>query len=397
MAASEAGAAVAGGAPGARPPRLDALTALRFVAAVMVVSAHGADVYGAAVGRPLQFVLAGGLSFFFVLSGFVLAYNYPRLDRPGAVADFLVLRIARLWPLHAAGLLVFLALVPRHGWVAQGIDPLLAGVLNLSLLQAWVPIPGYASAFNGPTWTLSVDLFLYLLFPLLLAPFAAAPWRTWVACAAASVVCAVAAGMLPPPATAGLGDWNAHMLARFFPPARLMEFATGLLAARLFVEHGHRLPSGRAAATLLELAALAACALVLGRLHELLVVALPLGVGVADWIGQVGAAPLLALLIVVLAHGRGFVARALALRPAVHLGDLSYATYILHIPLLHVVIALALVARVGPLAAAALSWLALLLAAHLAWRSVELPARRAIVDAWRRRGATRAAAPASAD
>lgn len=381
----------------ARPRRLDALTSLRFVAALMVVSAHGAGVFGVAIDRPMQFVLAGGLSFFFVLSGFVLAWNYPRLDRPGAVADFLVLRLSRLWPLHAAGLVVFLLVVPRHGWVAGGIDPVVAAVLNVTLMQAWVPIPGYASAFNGPTWTLSVDLFLYLLFPFLLAPLRAAPWRTLAACAATSIGCAVVAGLLPQPATASLADWNAHMLARFFPPARLLEFAIGLVAARLFIDHGHRFPSGTTAATLVETAALAACAWVLANLHEGLVVALPLGVGVADWLGQVGAAPLLAWLIVVMAHGRGLVSRALSARPAVHLGDLSYATYILHIPLLHVVLALGVVAWAGNLAGAALAWLGLLVAAHLAWRWVEVPSRHALVGAWKRRRAKLDAVPAQAD
>jgi peptidoglycan/LPS O-acetylase OafA/YrhL len=363
----------------------------------MVVAAHGADVYGVAIGRSMQFVLAGGLSFFFVLSGFVLAYNYPCLDRPGARADFLVLRFARLWPSHVAALALFLAVVPRPGWLAAGVDPGLAAFLNAALLQAWVPIPGYASAFNGPTWTLSVDLFLYLIFPLLLAPFRAAPWRTWIACTAASVACAIAAGALPQPASASLTDWNAQMLARFFPPARLMEFATGMLAAKLFVEHGRRFPARTAGASALEIAAFAACALALAQLHRLLASALPLGVGVADWLGQVGAAPLLACLIVVLAHGRGAVARALSTRPAVHFGDLSYATYLLHIPVLHLVLAFALVPRLGAPAAAALSWFVLLVAAHAGWRLVERPARHAIVRAWMNRRRDRDASAACAD
>ena len=379
-----------------RPPRLDALTSLRFVAAAAIVVLHTGDLFTPAPGTTLVYALNGGLSFFFVLSGFVLAYNYPRLDAPGATATFLVLRFARLWPLHVAGFAAMLALSPPAAWVLPGIDPALAAALNLSLLQSWVPVPGYAVSFNGPSWTLSVDVFFYAAFPVLIVAMRRAPIAAFAVAVLTSLGCAWAAQALPAPASADLAAWNAHMLARFFPPARLVEFAAGMLAAHAFAAIRTR-PTGGMRATLAEVAALAACAAALAQLHGMLSLAARVGPGIADWLAQVAAAPVLAAALVVIARHAGAISRALSTRAAVHLGDLSYATYLLHMPLLHAIGWSALVASLGRPLAGAVFWLSLLVAAHLAWRWIETPARHAIVGAWKRRRTKVAAVPAQAD
>ncbi len=132
------------------PPRLDALTPLRFVAAAMIVVGHGATLFGFAPGPAALHAANAGVSFFFVLSGFVLAYNYPALADRGARQRFFAMRFARIWPLHAFTLLAVVVLLPRAVWVVPGVDPWLAGALSLLLLQAWVPVAGYAGAFNAP-------------------------------------------------------------------------------------------------------------------------------------------------------------------------------------------------------------------------------------------------------
>jgi peptidoglycan/LPS O-acetylase OafA/YrhL len=384
------------GADFARPPRLDALTSLRFVAAAAIVVLHTGDLFAPAPGTTLVYALNGGLSFFFVLSGFVLAYNYPRLDAPGATATFLVLRFARLWPLHVAGFAAMLALSPPAAWVLPGIDPALAAVLNLTLLQSWVPVPGYAVSFNGPSWTLSVDVFFYAAFPVLIVAMHRAPVAAFVAAVLVSLGCAWAAQTLPAPASSDLAAWNAHMLARFFPPARLVEFAAGMLAARAYASRPAR-PANGIRGTLVEVAVLAATAAALAQLHGMLSLAARVGPGIADWLAQVAAAPVLAAALVVIARRAGAISRALSTRAAVHLGDLSYATYLLHMPLLHAAGWSALVAALGRPLAGAVFWLALLVAAHITWRWIETPARRALVGAWRRRRERPVAAPAQAD
>ena len=102
----------------AAAPRIESLTPLRFFAAVLIVLHHGRE----------QFAIGQGVSFFFVLSGFILAYAYPRLEGHREVLTFLRARIARIWPAHGATLV--LAFV-RDGSLAsrsrQGERPGLLG------------------------------------------------------------------------------------------------------------------------------------------------------------------------------------------------------------------------------------------------------------------------------
>src|SRR5262245_5757928 len=75
---------------------LKPLTALRFFAAVVVIIGHAGNLFGlpAFLWQSTQAV-----AFFFVLSGFVLAYTYPNLEGVGSL-NFYWRRFARLWPLY---------------------------------------------------------------------------------------------------------------------------------------------------------------------------------------------------------------------------------------------------------------------------------------------------------
>ena len=75
---------------GMAPPKsLDALTGLRFIAAALIVIEHSA-VFGLQLP---EFEYNQGVSFFFVLSGFILAYTYPKVDDAGEAALFISHRI----------------------------------------------------------------------------------------------------------------------------------------------------------------------------------------------------------------------------------------------------------------------------------------------------------------
>ena len=378
----------------AYPPRLEALTALRFIAAVVVVVAHGAGEFGLMLPPAAIYGSAAALSFFFVLSGFILAWNYPVLHAPGARRRFLWLRFARVWPLHVFAIVVFVACAPRQVWVADGIDAVLALALHLTLLQAWIPVTGYVGAFNPVAWTLSVDVFFYLVFPWLLAPVRRAPWLALAAALAVSAAgpltadfFAAARSDLP------LHAFNPYALDRFFPPSRLVEFVLGMAGARAFVAWRRRLPAGRAASTLLEVVAIVAAILAIGSLQRAPYAARVVGPAVADWLAQVGAAPVLMALIVALAHGRGAIAAALAAPTAIRLGELGFAVYLLHLAVLFVVPWPRLTAAIGGVGSAAVFATALLGVAYVAWRFVEVPARQALVRIYERRAS--ASSPAS--
>ncbi len=104
------------------------------------------------------------MDLFFVLSGFILAYTYPRISGGGEALRVILYRIGRIWPLHLAMLLVFAALVfdpanPLH-------EPWRV-LCSVFLVQSWVGAYGLTFAGNSVAWTLSCELFFYLAFPFL--------------------------------------------------------------------------------------------------------------------------------------------------------------------------------------------------------------------------------------
>ena len=150
--------------------RLQGLTGLRFFAAAWVFAYHFLVLTVDGAPWWVQRAQNAGhaaVSLFFVLSGFVLAYNYaePLADGRVSRARFFRLRLARVWPLYA---LVALAEVPLalHAGVggARIGGPRSADVVGL---QAWIPTITFVG--NTPGWSVSVELFFYLAFPWLLA------------------------------------------------------------------------------------------------------------------------------------------------------------------------------------------------------------------------------------
>jgi peptidoglycan/LPS O-acetylase OafA/YrhL len=77
--------------------RLDQLTSLRFFAAYLIILYHSVGLFGI---ERIGVNLGQGVSFFFVLSGFILTYVYPRLDSWTDIRQFWRARFARIWPAY---------------------------------------------------------------------------------------------------------------------------------------------------------------------------------------------------------------------------------------------------------------------------------------------------------
>jgi peptidoglycan/LPS O-acetylase OafA/YrhL len=157
--------------------RFRALDGLRGVCAVLVVLLHipiKCGILGLAFFNDAYLFV----DFFFVLSGFVIAYAYGSLaagDDSG-LARFLIRRFGRLWPLHAAVFGVFvvmslarLALFNWYGTAAHppvsGLNLLLGTIEQATLLQAAVTAPPGVMT-NGPSWSISTEFWAYILFAL---------------------------------------------------------------------------------------------------------------------------------------------------------------------------------------------------------------------------------------
>jgi peptidoglycan/LPS O-acetylase OafA/YrhL len=141
--------------------RLDSLTQARFFAALGVVLFHACFAFHARdtwYGHLSEFGFVG-VSFFFVLSGFVLTWSSRANEKP---SRFYWHRFARIWPAYA---LTWLAAV-LYAAVGHGTVSWKPVVLGFALLQAWTP--KYAMSYNFPAWSLSVEALFYALFPLLI-------------------------------------------------------------------------------------------------------------------------------------------------------------------------------------------------------------------------------------
>jgi peptidoglycan/LPS O-acetylase OafA/YrhL len=375
--------------PESPPPEdLPALTSLRFAAAAMIFVFHLREFAPTPLIDALGPAMYHGVSFFFVLSGFVLTHVYSR--RTTSVGRFYLARVARIVPLHLATLALLIAILPLPAARGQTLDPamtLASFIAKLLMLDAWIPVRGILQSWNNVSWSISVEMAFYAVFPLLLVAMKKSIGATL---AAAALVCAaVFAAAIAYGAPVFVVDrmtLTLFNLGSCFPLARGFEFALGMAASLAWrrwiapAKLSARLWTG------IEGAALFGVTL-------WLVLAVPALVGAFDgplfvWLRASGSCWAFALLIMVMAGGRGAFARALSIRPLVALGEASFAFY-----MIHMIVMRALRFYLGP-GPGALSALAVALSlGFLLHEAVEKPMRRRLLNVALRPLAPAAASP----
>ncbi|MFJ9691423.1 acyltransferase family protein [Kitasatospora sp. NPDC101183] len=232
-------ATAAGGAGAARSRHLP-LDGVRFIPMFLIFLSHVALTvpFASLSFTKSYFKYFGGVgqigvSFFFVLSGFVLAWTARRKD---TVLAFLRRRIVRIYPIHVVTLLLALAV---FGTAMTTLDSSLA---NLALIQSWSSEPRWFNSLNAPSWSLSPLLFFYVAFPLLhrLLHRLRPQFLWWCAGAMVALVIALPAvvrALVPADPAAPpffrATSMKAFWLVEIFPPSRLPEFALGMVLAYL--------------------------------------------------------------------------------------------------------------------------------------------------------------------
>ena len=357
-----------------RRPDIPVLTTLRFPAAFAIVLFH----FLAYTPCP-RWVWEGfnaGVSFFYVLSGFILYYNYADLtDR----RFFWVARFARIWPVHLFTLVLIFAVLP-FGYLDGHASWHVTLPANILLLHAWLPFQGSVLSFNGVSWSLSVEAFFYVCFPFVLL---AMKRRGPVLLLAGSFLLALA---IVAAAQIFLPKY-AEFIWPFNPATRLFEFVLGMATCRWWME-GSREKIGAGAWSGFELLTLAVSAL--------LVVSAPMLIHDLDaaspaslWLGSELSALGFAALIWTFAHQGGWISRALSGRVCEWFGEISFALYMCHQILLR---------RLEPKVMTN-AWdsfvyfvpylAASLVGAALIFHLVETPARHVIVSYYKKRAAGR--------
>ncbi|MFG2718705.1 acyltransferase family protein [Streptomyces sp. NPDC048416] len=220
------------------PSHLKSLTGLRWVAALAIFLMHfayEADFWGhARQVNALRWLTLGApsaVSFFFILSGFVLAWSQG--TRSVRRRTFYWNRFARIYPAHLVTFLAAVLLLVREGQQLSGR----VALTNLTLTQSWIPNqPDFWFGFNGVSWSLSCEFFFYFTFPFLLPGLLRMSDRGLYRVLAAMTALA----LLMPAAAMWMADhagWRDSYLSYILPPARLPEFVAGIVLA-LLVKRG---------------------------------------------------------------------------------------------------------------------------------------------------------------
>ena len=351
-------------------PKILPLTTLRFVAAFMVVIQHTVDIPARYYrwlwwGKFLNMGFAA-VSFFFVLSGYILAVVYLHAGRPSSKARFWSARFARVYPLFFATLLLdapdsLWRRALAMGWRVAITHTTISLAASALMLQAWVPKLG---GINFPNWTLSVETVFYLAFPWI----GPAIWRlgtrsTWWLAAALYLV-----GLLL--VSVAIAVHLPYNVVKFDPIPHLFSFAIGIALARL---HMQWLADPVVARRLLRwspaMVAIAMLLLILLTQFSDRIPYLLLHDGLL--------APPFCLLLIAFASGNHWMARTLSFSSLVLLGEASYGLYLLHIPLWHLLldthVTITHTVYVGYLGAA-------ILLSILSFKFFETPARKWILS-----------------
>ncbi len=315
---------ISSGLPG-KPLAINTATLplIRFVAAYIVVEFHFAR--EAEFYHHLPEIFKAGtlmVTFFFVLSGFVLFLGYYQKERID-LQSYFVRRAVKILPLY------FLALLLAA--IMRGFDGALSFsevLLNLLCLQSWFPNP---LSLNFTSWFVSDLWFFYCVFPPLLFVLKKTRPDGKMLMSLGVLVWAVTQGILTTLYNSdfytGYPSWS-HDLIYFFPPSNFCSFFMGMCGAYLVTTSDFKVELGGGKSLLLSVVIFFALGLMVqfdAELENFLGFELASGAGIY--------APVFLILILHLTLARNVMLRMLSWSAFAILGEISYALYILQQPM----------------------------------------------------------------
>lgn len=359
------------------------LTSIRFFAAMHVVSLHFVASHLEHAPKPIrEFFMRGayGVTLFFVLSGFILAYNYmpAAADRTLELPKFYSARFARVYPIyflsHLAALPIVVSIL-RHQLAMQAMLALLLrqSLLRIAMLQAWFPHLYYEVHWNTVAWSVSVEAFFYLVYPTVASRIGR---MDKAKCVSGTILCLLVLSAIhyayhwqnPDRLASGEAPveqfWNAVVM--FNPVALLPQFLVGLFAGKLYLdrvkERGET--ESRSAGLIVCGLAVAITLLLAGFLSD------------QESIVRPAATGLFAVLIFYVASSGGVVRKVLSWAPLVVLGEASYTMYLIQRPLSeYILILFRKRYGEGPSPYLPIFLVALLVTSFVVWKWVETPLR----------------------
>jgi peptidoglycan/LPS O-acetylase OafA/YrhL len=290
--------------------RFEALDGWRGVCACLVVLFHfhgHSPIYHAGFIRNSYLFV----DFFFVLSGFVIAWNYAtRLGTWPQVRHFLVLRVGRVWPLHVFMLALFIAYETAKVFMRtnQAAAPFTGEMQPLAVVSNFFLVQSLnlhdSLTWNGPAWSISTEVWTYVVFAVLSVTFGL---RYWMLALAAIV---------PPLALLLVSRTGMDVTYDFGILRCILGFALGTLCYHVQKRRTARDTAGSWLPTLAECATIAA------------VIGFVTFAGTSNW--SVLAPFVFAAAVLVFASEHGLVSHLFRTRFFAWLGQLSYSIYLTH-------------------------------------------------------------------
>ena len=297
------------------------LTSLRFVAAAMIVALHLSGKLGLPDFRD-TFPYGSGVSFFYVLSGFILTYVYYRPDNKGwpkqKFFEFIKKRFRRLYPLHIATLILICVFVPSV------LNDLSSLPYQLTLTQSWFGGKSTAFSYNAPAWSISTEMGFYILFPFFLLLYKR------IGAVFLLLMTATLTGVLVLNNVAPDLKWLWELI-QVHPLCRLFEFVCGIWIAKLFLTRPD-IKGSTLSFTIFEAISIL-CVLIFGLMIAKISTTSAysvIGDDLYNSLKRVGLLPFFAFLIWVFSYSRGYISKILSWRPFVFLGEISFAIYLVH-------------------------------------------------------------------
>ncbi|WP_250253763.1 acyltransferase [Chryseobacterium sp. Marseille-Q3244] len=291
--------------------KISQITFTRFLAAMAIVISHfNKDLFLYKIDYISNIFLKAnvGVSYFFILSGFIMIVAYHKKDKI-EYFEYYKNRFARIYPLYVLGLLLYL--VTRYSDFS-----IYKGFLYLLGLQSW--IPGGAMVLNFPGWSISVEFLFYLLFPLLYNHFYSKGNKSvWVITIIIWIITQAFCSLYSESSYYKGPHTESHELLYYFPLMHINEFLVGNLAGLYFVRNSRQ------------------------KNYDIPIVIIfgliILSLMFTSFFYHNGLMALLFIpLIILISRNNGVLSRLFSLKPLEYLGEASYAIYITHIPVLYI-------------------------------------------------------------
>ncbi len=327
---------------------LPILTGIRFFAAFYVLFFH------VDLRMPLEFLPrniisqgAVGVNVFFILSGFILFYNY--FSKKVNFVEFILKRISKIYPVYIFGLI--LSGIVYFIFNLKIEYPLEVLIMNVMMIQSY--LPSFSMLwYGGGSWSISTEFFFYLCFPIILSIIIKLSEKAILLSIGIAYVLSILPGILHNLTFISLP------FSYTFPLFRIPEFICGMLSAALVFKYGIK------SNTVFSILIIVVCA---AYFHYI-------GQDLKGYtIQNVIVLPLMVVLLISVTTQEKHILSFLGNRFFEYLGKISYSFYIIQLPIMLILDSSEQLAQFKSYALLILVFLVNILGAIITYHLVEYP------------------------